>query len=90
MGCKVVGSEVLMEKILVTAAFLAVWAGGLGTRAAVNDRTLLDWLKGFPTANPKPLTFIASVCTGSAILAKAGNDFVQHQSTIFGFCLCSA
>ncbi|KAK9853097.1 hypothetical protein WJX84_004244 [Apatococcus fuscideae] len=46
--------------------------GGLGSRAAVNDTTLLDWLKSFPAANPKPLTFLASVCTGSAILAKAG------------------
>ncbi len=34
---------------------------------------MLDWLRNVAVASPKPLTFLASVCTGSAILAKAGD-----------------
>lgn len=50
----------------------AMLAGGHGSRTAVHDATLLDWLKS-AAASSKSLTFLASVCTGSAILAKAGD-----------------
>ena len=48
-------------------------AGGQGSRTAVHNVTLLDWLRNTAAASSKPLTFLASVCTGSAILAKAGD-----------------
>jgi transcriptional regulator GlxA family with amidase domain len=42
--------------------------GGLGTVAALADEALLDFIRERATATP----ILASVCTGSALLAKAG------------------
>ncbi len=42
--------------------------GGLGTRTIINDPKLLDWL----VAMDKRVAIMASVCTGAALLAKAG------------------
>jgi putative intracellular protease/amidase len=42
--------------------------GGQGTRVEVNNSTLLDWL----TDQAKLAEYVTSVCTGSALLAKAG------------------
>ena len=42
--------------------------GGSGTRHEVGNQLLLDWLKD----QSQRATFVTSVCTGSALLAKAG------------------
>ena len=42
--------------------------GGIGTRSEVNNPVLLDWLN----ERSKQAELVASVCTGSALLAKAG------------------
>ena len=42
--------------------------GGMGTRREVNNPVLLDWMK----QRSKQAELVASVCTGSALLAKAG------------------
>ena len=42
--------------------------GGIGTRGKVNNPVLLDWLK----ERSEHAELVASVCTGSALLAKAG------------------
>ena len=42
--------------------------GGIGTRREVNNPVLLDWLN----ERSKQAELVASVCTGSALLAKAG------------------
>jgi transcriptional regulator GlxA family with amidase domain len=42
--------------------------GGWGTRDLVDDSTFLDWLK----KNGEAAQLVMSVCTGSALLAKAG------------------
>ena len=42
--------------------------GGMGTRREVNNKVLLDWLK----ERSQQAELVASVCTGSALLAKAG------------------
>jgi putative intracellular protease/amidase len=42
--------------------------GGIGTRREVNNPVLLDWLK----ERSQLAELVASVCTGSALLAKAG------------------
>ena len=42
--------------------------GGIGTRREVNNPVLLNWLK----ERSQQAEFVASVCTGSALLAKAG------------------
>ncbi len=42
--------------------------GGVGTRALVDDRPILDWIR---TAH-ETTTFTTSVCTGSLLLAAAG------------------
>ena len=42
--------------------------GGMGTRREVNNPLLLDWLK----ERSQQAELVASVCTGSALLAKAG------------------
>ena len=42
--------------------------GGIGTRGEVNNPVLLDWLK----ERSEQAELVASVCTGSALLAKAG------------------
>src|SRR5689334_5064611 len=42
--------------------------GGIGTRDAIDDRVLLDWL----AARSQSAEIVMSVCTGSALLARAG------------------
>ncbi len=42
--------------------------GGMGTRNEVNNRVMLNWLR-IQSANAE---YVTSVCTGSALLAKAG------------------
>ena len=42
--------------------------GGIGTRREVDNQVLLDWLK----ERSEQAELVASVCTGSALLAKAG------------------
>ena len=42
--------------------------GGIGTRGEVNNPVLLNWLK----ERSQQAELVASVCTGSALLAKAG------------------
>jgi transcriptional regulator GlxA family with amidase domain len=42
--------------------------GGMGTRREVGNRALLDWL----ARSADRVQIVASVCTGSALLAKAG------------------
>ena len=42
--------------------------GGIGTRREVNNPVLLNWLK----KRSQQAELVASVCTGSALLAKAG------------------
>ena len=42
--------------------------GGIGTRREVDNQVLLDWIK----ERSKQAELVASVCTGSALLAKAG------------------
>lgn len=42
--------------------------GGMGTRKIIDDQPLLDWL----IAMDKRVAIMASVCTGAALLAKAG------------------
>ncbi len=42
--------------------------GGIGTRALLDDATVLDWIRDVHTRT----TFTTSVCTGSLVLAAAG------------------
>ncbi|MEL0265370.1 MAG: DJ-1/PfpI family protein [Synechococcus sp.] len=42
--------------------------GGIGTRGEVNNPVMLDWIK----ERSQQAELVASVCTGSALLAKAG------------------
>ncbi len=42
--------------------------GGLGTRKEVNNNNLIDFIK----ATSKKVDYVATVCTGSALLAKTG------------------
>lgn len=42
--------------------------GGMGTRNEVNNRVMLNWLRSQSTN----AEYVTSVCTGSALLAKAG------------------
>ncbi len=51
--------------------------GGRGTRKQINDPVLLDWLK-LQSVNAEIVT---SVCTGSALLAKAGLLDEHHATT---------
>lgn len=47
---------------------LVLVPGGVGSRALVTDRSFLDWLRAWCAESE----FIASVCTGSGVLAAAG------------------
>ncbi|NJN52435.1 MAG: DJ-1/PfpI family protein [Gammaproteobacteria bacterium] len=64
------GPKVLADFDFATAPRLDVLIipGGFGTFPALEDAGLLDYLRRCATAG----TVLASVCTGSAILAKAG------------------
>lgn len=47
---------------------IALLPGGIGTRKLVRDDAFLAWLRDFTS----PAQIVASVCTGSAVLAAAG------------------
>jgi transcriptional regulator GlxA family with amidase domain len=47
---------------------LLVYPGGRGTRRELADEAVLDWIRGFAGSG----TIVASVCTGSLVLAAAG------------------
>ncbi len=47
---------------------LVLVPGGRGTRTEVDNPVLLEWLR----QAERPARFVASVCTGSALLARAG------------------
>ena len=51
--------------------------GGIGTRDAIDDRVLLDWL----AARSRSAEIVMSVCTGSALLARAGVLDGQRATT---------
>jgi len=51
--------------------------GGIGTRDAIDDRVLLDWL----AARSQSAEIVMSVCTGSALLARAGVLDGQRATT---------
>jgi len=61
--------------------------GGIGTRREVNNPELLDWLK----ERSQQAELVASVCTGSALLAKAGVlDGLRATSNKLTFAWASA
>ena len=47
---------------------LLVYPGGRGTRTELKDEAVLDWIRGLAGDD----TVVASVCTGSLVLAAAG------------------
>lgn len=61
--------------------------GGIGTRREVNNPVLLDWLK----ERSQLAELVSSVCTGSALLAKAGVlDGLRATSNKLAFAWASA
>jgi transcriptional regulator GlxA family with amidase domain len=64
------GLRVLPDKTWETAPPLdvLVYPGGRGTRAELRDEAVLDWIRGLSGNG----TVVASVCTGSLVLAAAG------------------
>ena len=61
--------------------------GGIGTRREVNNPVLLDWLN----ERSQLAELVASVCTGSALLAKAGVlDGLRATSNKLAFAWASA
>lgn len=64
-GPKVV-TDISMEQ--VTPCDLLIVPGGIGTRTLVEDSELLSWLQAQEKVSKK----VFSICTGSALLAKAG------------------
>jgi transcriptional regulator GlxA family with amidase domain len=64
------GLQVLPEETWETAPLLdvLVYPGGRGTRRELADEAVLDWIRGLAGAG----TVVASVCTGSLVLAAAG------------------
>ena len=61
--------------------------GGIGTRREVNNPVLLDWLK----TRSEQAELVASVCTGSALLAKAGVlDGVRATTNKLAFAWASS
>jgi transcriptional regulator GlxA family with amidase domain len=64
------GLRVLPEETWETAPPLdvLVYPGGRGTRRELQDEAVLDWIRGAA----KDGTVVASVCTGSLVLAAAG------------------
>lgn len=47
---------------------MLIYPGGIGTRAHEEDETVLSWLRDLAAGG----TVVASVCTGSLVLARAG------------------
>ena len=64
------GLRVLPEETWETAPPLdvLVYPGGRGTRRELADEAVLDWIRGLAGSG----TVVASVCTGSLVLAAAG------------------
>ena len=61
--------------------------GGIGTRREVNNPVLLNWLK----ERSQQAELVASVCTGSALLAKAGVlDGLRATSNKLAFAWASS
>ena len=61
--------------------------GGIGTRREVNNPVLLEWLN----ERSKQAELVASVCTGSALLAKAGVlDGLRATSNKLAFAWASS
>ena len=61
--------------------------GGIGTRREVNNPVLLDWLK----TRSQQAELVTSVCTGSALLAKAGVlDGVRATTNKLAFAWASS
>ena len=64
------GLRVLPDETWETAPPLdvLVYPGGRGTRAELRDEAVLDWVRGVSRSG----AVVASVCTGSLVLAAAG------------------
>ena len=64
------GLRVLPDETWETAPPLdvLVYPGGRGTRAELRDEAVLDWMRGISRSG----AVVASVCTGSLVLAAAG------------------
>jgi transcriptional regulator GlxA family with amidase domain len=64
------GLRVLPDQTWETAPPLdvLVYPGGRGTRRELADEAVLDWIRGLADGD----TVVASVCTGSLVLAAAG------------------
>jgi transcriptional regulator GlxA family with amidase domain len=64
------GLQVVPEETWETAPPLdvLVYPGGRGTRRELADEAVLDWIRGLAGSG----TVVASVCTGSLVLAAAG------------------
>ena len=64
------GLRVLPDETWETAPPLdvLVYPGGRGTRRELHDEAVLDWIRGLAAGD----TVVASVCTGSLVLAAAG------------------
>ncbi|HSC49386.1 MAG TPA: DJ-1/PfpI family protein [Gaiellaceae bacterium] len=64
------GLRVLPDETWETAPPLdvLVYPGGRGTRRELEDEAVLDWIRGLANGE----TVVASVCTGSLVLAAAG------------------
>ena len=64
------GLRVLPDETWETAPPLdvLVYPGGRGTRRELQDEGVLDWIRGLAAGE----TVVASVCTGSLVLAAAG------------------
>jgi len=64
------GPRVIAERGFAEVAEpdLVLVPGGIGTRTAVDDEELVSWIRQMSTR----AAYVASVCTGSALLARAG------------------
>ena len=64
------GPKVLPDRCLADGVDydLLLVPGGMGTREAIDDGALIDWLRGAS----ERAEIVTSVCTGSALLARAG------------------
>src|SRR5204862_116129 len=75
------GLRVLPDETWETALPLdvLVYPGGRGTRRELADEAVLDWVRGLSTGG----TVVASVCTGSLVLAAAGLLDRKPAATLF-------